>query len=599
MDRIINRRDLAFQLYEMLDVEKLSHYPRFKDHDRATYEAVIDAAEKLAIDKFANHAHKSDEQEPQFDGDKVSLIPEVKEAMSAYLEGGFHLAHRDEDEGGMQLPLCISQAVAAIFTGANAATTAYPFLTIAAANLLTAHGDSWQKERFLKPMLEGRFFGTMCLSEPQAGSSLGDIRTKAVANADGSYQISGTKMWISGGDHDLSENIIHLVLAKIPGGPAGVKGISLFIVPKYRLDEQGQTLGSNDVALAGLNHKMGYRGTTNCLLNFGESGACQGFLVGKPHHGLGTMFHMMNEARIGVGLGATMMGYAGYLYSLDYARQRPQGRPVDAKDPEAPQVPIIAHADVRHMLLAQKSYVEGGLSLCLYCAHLLDHAQQSDDPKEKVDLLLLLDFLTPLAKAWPSEFCLEANKLGMQILGGYGYTRDYPLERLYRDNRLNPIHEGTNGIQSLDLLGRKVMADQGRAFHMVMERMGEAIGAAAKYPALEEFVAAMQGAVDLMSRVTMKLVGAAREGKTESFLANSHDYLLMTGHIVMAWMWLRQATSAAAAIEQASGDERAFYAGKLMTARYFFHHELPKTGPQAAFLASLDTTVLDMPDAGF
>lgn len=599
MERVINRSDLSFQLYDVLDVASLSAYPRFSEHDKASYEAVIDAAERLAMDKFADHAHKADENEPQYENGRVVMIPEVKEALSHYLAGGFHLAHRDESEGGMQLPLVISQAIAAIFTGANASTTAYPFLTIAAANLLSAYASDDQKEQFLKPMLEGRFFGTMCLSEPQAGSSLADIRTKATPLSDGSYAIKGTKMWISAGDHDLAENIVHLVLAKIPGGPEGVKGISLFIVPKYQVDHEGRVGESNDVALAGLNHKMGYRGTTNCMLNFGENDACRGYLVGVVHHGLGYMFHMMNEARIGVGLGATMMGYAGYLASLDYAKQRPQGRPVDAKDPASPPVPIIAHADVRRMLLAQKSYVEGALSLCLYCARLLDEAQQTEDADTKKRNLLLLDLLTPIAKAWPSEFCLEANKLGIQVLGGYGYTRDYPLERLYRDNRLNPIHEGTNGIQSLDLLGRKVMAEKGLAFRLMMERIGDAIGEAKAHPVLEEQVAAMQGAVDLLSRVTVKLVTAAHEGKTEAFLANSHEYLLLMGHVVMAWMWLRQATVAAAKITDAVGDDRSFFAGKLMAARYFFIHELPKTGPQAALLASLDTTVLDMPNEGF
>lgn len=599
MKRVIDRRDLAFQLYEVFDVEGLSAFARFAEHDRATYEAVIETAEKLAIDKFASHAAKVDEHEPDFDGERVRLIPEVKEALDAYLEAGFHVAHRDEAEGGMQLPLTVSQACAAIFTAANASTTAYPFLTIAASNLLDAHGNQEQKQLYLNPMLEGRFFGTMCLSEPQAGSSLADIRTKAEPQGDGRYKLTGSKMWISGGEHELSETIVHLVLAKIPGGPPGVKGISLFIVPKHRLGPDGRPAERNDVRLAGLNHKMGYRGTTNCLLNLGEAGDCHGWLVGEAHKGLSYMFHMMNEARIGVGLGATMMGYAGYLYSLDYARERPQGRPVDGKDPSAEPVPIFRHADVRRMLLTQKVYVEGALALCLYCARLVDEAKESGDKETSERNHLLLELLTPIAKAWPSEFCLEANKLAIQVLGGYGYTRDYPVERLYRDNRLNPIHEGTNGIQSLDLLGRKVIMADGRAFQLFMEEMTATVSEARGHEALKDHIEALQGAADLLSRTTIRLVGAAREGKTATFLANAHSYLIMMGHVAIAWMWLKQAAAASKALAEEPAPDRSFYQGKLMAATFYFNHELPKIGPMASLLSSLDTIHVDMPDAGF
>lgn len=600
MQHIVDRRDLAFHLHETLDAEGLSVLPRFSGHDRATYEAAIDAAERLAREKFASHAAKLDAEEPRFDGERVHIIPEVGEALAAYHAGGFHLAHRDEAEGGMQLPLLISQAIAALFTGANAATMAYPFLTIAAANLLSAHGNDDQKRRYLVPMLEGRFFGTMCLSEPGAGSSLGDIRTKAVPHGDGTYRLFGSKMWISAGEHELSETIVHLVLARIEGAASGTKGLSLFAVPKHHVDEAGHVGERNDIALAGLNHKMGYRGTTNCLLNFGEKGdGAAGTLIGQPGQGLACMFHMMNEARIGVGLGATMMGYVGYLHARDYARERLQGRLPGNKDPESPQVPILAHADVRRMLLTQKCYVEGALQLCLYCARLVDVADESGDEALVRRNRLLLEILTPIAKAWPSEWCLEANKLAIQVLGGYGYTRDHPLERLYRDNRLNPIHEGTNGIQSLDLLGRKVVMENGLAFRHMLEAMGEDIGEAMADPQLSDLVAALQGAIDLLSRTTVRLVSAAREGKTDLFLANSHSYLLMTGHIVIAWMWLRQSVAAAKGLRNAEGADAGFYAGKLIAARFFFSHELPKIGPMAALLSSLDRLVLDMPDEGF
>ena len=599
MDRVINRRDLAFQLYEVLDVEALCAHKRFAEHGRDTFEAVIDTAEKIALEKFASHAETLDRNEPTFDGERVHIIPEVRTALDAFIDAGFMAAHRDEADGGMALPWTIYQACSALFNGANASTAAYPFLTMGAANLLEAHASQEQKGLYLTPMLDGRFFGTMCLSEPQAGSSLADIRTKAEPADDGSYRLTGNKMWISGGEHELSENIVHMVLAKIPGGPPGVKGISLFIVPRVLVNADGSLGERNDVKLAGLNHKMGYRGTTNCLLNFGEDGRCVGYLVGQPHQGLAYMFHMMNEARIGVGLGATMTGYAGYLYSLDYARDRPQGRAPDARDPATPMVPIIEHADVRRMLLAQKVYVEGALCLCLYAAVLLDEQHASEDAERRAELGALLDILTPIVKAWPSEFCLEANKLAIQVLGGYGYTRDYPVERLYRDNRLNPIHEGTNGIQGLDLLGRKVVMKEGAALKLLLAEIGRTVAEGARGKSTGALATALSEAVSLVTRTTLTLTAAASAGDVKRFLANTNAYLEMLGHTVIAWMWLKQAIAADRGLEAPSEPDRAFYQGKLAAARFFYAHELPKIEAQAKLLAALDTTVLEMPDAGF
>ncbi|MBB4210119.1 butyryl-CoA dehydrogenase [Rhodothalassium salexigens DSM 2132] len=600
MDRIVNRRDLAFQLYEVLDAEALTSYPRFADHGRDTFDAVIDTAERLALDKFAPHAAKADAEEPRFDGQRVHMIPEIGQALDAYVAAGFMAAHRDEADGGMALPWTIAQACAALFTGANASTTAYPFLTIAAANLLSVHGNRDQRSRYLQPMLEGRFFGTMCLSEPQAGSSLGDIRTRAEPMGAGRYRLKGAKMWISGGDHELSETIVHLVLARLPDAPPGVKGISLFIVPKHHVDDAGQVGARNDVALAGLNHKMGYRGTTNCLLNFGERDGAVGELVGEPHKGLSYMFHMMNEARVGVGLGATMMGYAGYLYSLDYARNRPQGRRPDQKDPASPPVAIIEHADVRRMLMQQKVYVEGALALTLHCARLIDQRDQTEDAEARAALVRLLDILTPIAKAWPSEYCLDANRLAIQVLGGYGYTRDYPVERLYRDNRLNPIHEGTNGIQGLDLLGRKAMIDGGAAFKALMAEIEATLAAAEAVHAVAPLRNALARLARRAALITADLGRLAAGGDVATALANSTPYLDMMGHTVIGWMWLRQALVAAAALDAgpAAGD-RAFYEGKLAAARFFAAQEIPRADAQAAILESHDRSALDIDDAGF
>ena len=594
MPQLINRRDLDFMLYELLDIGSLLAAPQYAMHDRATFDGVLDAATRLAETQFEPHAAKLDANEPHFDGERVHIIPEVKAALDAYIDGGFLSASFDAEYGGLQLPYAVASATMGIFIGANPGTCGYPFLTSAAANLLRVHGLPDQQARYMRPMLAGRFFGTMCLSEPQAGSSLGDIKTRAVPAADGSYRIVGNKMWISCGEHELSENIVHLVLARIEGAPPGVKGISLFIVPKFHVNDDGSLGERNGVRLAGLNHKMGYRGTVNTVLNFGET-PCTGYLVGQPNQGLACMFHMMNEARIGVGIGATMMGYAGYLFSLEYARNRPQGRPASNKDPASKPVPIIEHSDVRRMLLQQKSYVEGALALCLYCAKLVDEEHVAQDAAQRAELNLLLEILTPIAKAWPSEFGLEANKLAIQVLGGYGYTRDYPVERYYRDNRLNPIHEGTNGIQALDLLGRKVMMQNGAAFRLLLARIGHTVKLAAGEPELAEFAQALKQAADTAAQVTLTLGQAAAQGKLDLFLANAHLYLEMLGHTVVAWMWLQQAHRAQQALAAAGSADRAFYEGKRRACQYFFRYELPKAARQAELLARLDDTCLATP----
>ena len=615
MSLILSRRDLNFLLHEWLDVERLTQVARYTDHSRETFDAALDTCEKIATDLFAPHNKKSDQHEPQFDGESVTIIPEVQTALKAFCDAGLMAAGQDYEFGGMQLPLVVEKAGFAYFKCANVATSAYPFLTIGNANLLLEHGSPAQIDAFVRPMMQGRFFGTMCLSEPQAGSSLSDIATRAHYERESplgaQYRLRGNKMWISGGEHELTENIVHLVLAKIPGANGktipGVKGISLFAVPKYLINTDNSLSEHNDVVLAGLNHKMGYRGTTNCLLNFGEgtkhtpggqAGAI-GYLIGEPHRGLEYMFHMMNEARIGVGLGATMLGYTGYLHALDYARNRPQGRPVGSggKDPASPQVRLVEHADVRRMLLAQKSYVEGALALNLYCAKLIDETRAVDAANERESMTLLLDLLTPIAKSWPSQWCLAANDLAIQVHGGYGYTREYNVEQFYRDNRLNPIHEGTHGIQGLDLLGRKVVTRDGAALTLFVQRVQACIARARENDdaAQHSHADALAAKVWRLQEVTQRLWSAGDPGVT---LANASVYLEAFGHIVMAWIWLEQALVARAALRRANGDVD-FYLGKLAANDYFFRWELPKTGPQLDLLASLDRTTLDMRDAWF
>ena len=599
--KLLNRRDLDFILYELLDVESLTKRPRFAEHSRETFDAALDTAAKIAEEKFAPHNRKADLNEPRFENGRVKMIPEVAEALLAFREAGFMAASQDFELGGMQLPWTVAQACFAWFSAANISTAGYPFLTVANANLIRTFGSPAQKSKYLPSLLSGRFLGTMCLSEPQAGSSLSDIRTIAHPREDGSYRMVGNKMWISAGEHELSENIVHLVLARIQGAPAGVKGISLFIVPKYRVNDDGTLSGRNDVALAGLNHKMGFRGTTNCVLNFGEQGGAYAELVGEPNRGLACMFHMMNEARIGVGMGATMLGYTGYLHALAYARERPQGRLPGGKNAQQPQVKIIEHADVKRMLLAQKAYVEGALALCLYCSMLVDESRTTGNDTVRCEAELLLDILTPIAKAWPSQYCLEANSLAIQVHGGYGYTREYPVEQFYRDNRLNPIHEGTNGIQALDLLGRKAGMNGGAAMQLLARQTSATVRDAFSCDSeeLRRCGRLLNDALDRVAAVTRNLLGVVARGEVDLGLANASVYLDMVGHTVIGWIWLRQGLVALKKLETAHGADRDFYQGKLQACAFFFRWELPKTAQWSDLLESLDPTCLDMQDEWF
>ena len=615
------RSTLDFLLYQWLDVPALAQRARFTDHSRETFDAVLDTCERIAREKYAPFNRLVDVQEPQFDGERVILPQATQDAAQAYAASGMLSAAQDYAHGGMQLPYTMEAAANSFFACASVSIGA-GLLTTGNANLLMVHGTAQQQAAFARHEFSGRFSGTMCLSEPQAGSSLSDLLTRALPDGPDfaadplgpRYRLKGNKMWISAGDHELTDNIIHLVLAKIPGPDgklvAGTRGISLFIVPKKMVDAQGQLTGErNDVALAGLNHKLGWRGTTNCLLNFGEgkyplrphadgpfaagAGAI-GYLVGQPGEGLRCMFHMMNEARIGVGIAATMLGLAGYYASLDYARNRAQGRPIGSsgKDAAAPQVRIIEHADVKRMLLAQKAYGEGALALALYCARLVDE-QRTGSAAHADEARLLLEVLTPIAKSWPSEWCLEANSLAIQVLGGYGYTRDFPVEQYWRDNRLNMIHEGTHGIQAADLLGRKVLMEDGRGLRLLGERMLATAGRAAGQPELAPFAGGLQQALHSLGAAT-QAAWASRQPKQA--LANAVPYMQAFGHTVLAWIWLDVAL---AALAHDSQQTLAQTQGKLRATSYFYRYELPKIGAWLAVVSASDQTCAEMPEAAF
>ena len=591
MSNLISSKDLEFLLYDVFQAQQLTELPFYQDHDRATFDGVISTAAKIATDHFLPHNAKADANEPQFDGESVTTIDEVKVAWGHYAQSGLLAARHSYDDGGMQLPAIINTACVSYFMSANPSTSGYPFLTSAAANLINAFAADEHKKKYLPAMFDGRFSGTMAMTEPDVGSSLGDLTTKAVPQEDGSYRIKGQKMYISGGDQDITDNIIHLVLARVEGAPQGAKGISLFIVPKILTAEDGSLAQANDVKLVGLLHKMGYRGTTSTVLQFGENEQCQGFLIGEENQGLKYMFKMMNEARIGVGTGAAMIGYRGYLESLDYAKNRPQGRAVSSKDPMSKPLNIIEHTDVKRMLLAQKCFVEGSLALCLLAARLVDESEVGGD----ADSGLLLDLLTPVVKSFPSYYGPKANDLAIQVLAGAGYTKDYPVEQCYRDNRLNPIHEGTHGIQSLDLLGRKLWQKNGKGQQLLLQKIQKTLQSAKAKSELTDMVAEYQKFLDVFIKTTMSLGGALQKGDVDKGLANSAVYLDMMGKMVVAWLWVEMADKAIERFADSTLiEDEQFLAGKLQAAQYFMRWELPKVQHQANLLQGFDDTCMAM-----
>ncbi|MEE3623689.1 acyl-CoA dehydrogenase [Nitrospirillum sp. BR 11752] len=583
----VRARDLGFLLHDWLSLEGLLAYPHFQDHGRETVDAMLDIAGRVAADTFLPHYKAADQHEPHLVDGQVRILPAIHQALAAFAEVGMFAAPFDAEVGGLQLPHLAYSAAMAQFMAANVATAAYPMLTMGNAELLVRYAGAALVRACALPEIQGRYFGTMCLSEPQAGSSLADIATRAVP--DGSdelgprYRLFGNKMWISGGDQDASANIIHLVLAKVPGPDGklipGTQGISLFVVPKVLVDGSAFAGQRNDVVVAGLNHKMGYRGTANCLLNFGEGAhhrpggeaGAVGYRVGGVGQGLPIMFQMMNSARISVGLGAAMLGYRGYRLAVEYARDRRQGRPLAAQKGGAP-IAIIDHPDVRRLLLAQKAYAEGALALVLYCARLVD--EERHGPAEgRTEAGSLLGLLTPVAKTWPAEWGLAANDLAIQVHGGYGYTRDFDVEQLYRDNRLNPIHEGTTGIQGLDLMGRKTLRDDGASLAILRRRVQATVERARHLPALADFAHVLD--------VTWARIGALvghlkAAGDDAASLAQATPFLSAFGHALVAWQWLDQALVAGTLDAAPDAEEAAFRAGKLAACRFFFETEVPR-----------------------
>lgn len=584
---LLNDRDIEFLLFRVFSTADVLTRERYREHTRETINMTLETARNVAEKYFLNHYAKGDAQEPVFDGEKVTTIQETKLAWSAFADAGFLSATCDFSAGGMQLPYIVMRAANAYFYAANPATAGYCLLGIASADLLETFGTAAQKNTYLPHMRSGRFTGTMALTEPAQGSSLREISTKAKPFGDGTFRLFGQKMYISGGDHDLTENIIHMVLAQTECPETGKPGISLFICPKVHVNHDGTLGDRNDVALAGLLHKMGFRNATSTVLNFGEKDGAVGYLLGELNHGLSHMFQMMNDARIAVGLFATASGYQGYNYSLLYAKQRRQGR--KARSPKqrdaGAQVEIIEHADVRRMLLVQKAYVEASLAMTLYASVLFEDGQSAVSSAQREAAGALLDLVTPVIKSWPSKYCLAANDLAIQVLGGAGYTRDHLVEQYYRDNRLNPIHEGTEGIQAIDLLGRKVGADGGAAFDKLLLAMSRDIQIGAAEAATAAISERLQEATTALRTVTEQLLLELDRDRLAA-LSNASVYLDFFGRIFAAWMWLKQAIPAAECLKTPgiTDEDANFYHGKLHAATFFSRWELPKFKQEAQLL---------------
>ncbi len=592
-EKFFSEKNLRFTLYNVHNMEELLTHERFGDYSRESFDMILDTAKNIGTSFMFPLYSEMDKNAPEYTGSTIKVNPAVREYMLTSGEGGWINAIFPAEHGGQQMPISLFNACMFIFASANYSLSVYPGLTSGAASLIYNYGTDELQKKYADVMVTGKWQGTMALTEPEAGSSLSDVRTSATPTDKGYYLINGAKTFISAGDHDNAENIVHLMLARVKGAPAGVKGLSLFVVPKYRLTDSG-SLEFNDVNCAGCYHKMGYRGAPIAQLSMGESDDCRGYLVGKENLGLTYMFLMMNEARINVGLGATAIASAAYYAALEYTKERLQGRNSAEKDPEKPQIPIIEHADIRRMLLKQKAIFEGSLSLMVYAGKLVDMAHVSTG-EEKERYETLLDLLTPIVKTYPSEMGIISTSQAIQCLGGYGYSSEFPVEQYMRDSRIHPIHEGTTGIQGMDLLGRKVTMKKGSAVRIYLEEIKKTIDTASQYPDLAPYASQLDEAVELWKSITNSLLGIAVKGEIDLFLADATLYLEFSGIICIAWQWLMQGIAAKKILDKSQSEiDINFAEGKMFTLKYFFAYELPGIHGLAIRLKNADGLTLKM-----
>ncbi len=591
--KFVSERNIQFLLYEVFDIVSLTEHEYYSAHNKKMFDMVLKEAVKLAKDLLLPSFQEMDKNPPELVEGEVRVHPSVKAILKEFGEGGWLTSTVPFELDGEQLPHVIADTCQFIFAAANYSANVYPGLIIGAARLLESFGSKELYDTYVPRMRSGEWQGTMALTEPEAGSSLSDLTTMAKPTDQGYYLIKGQKIFISAGSHDAVDNVVHMMLAKIEGGPSGAKGISLFMVPNKRVEKDG-TLVANDIAVSGVYHKLGYRGCPITQLSIGDSDDCRGWLIGEPHNGLKCMFQMMNSARIEVGMGATSMATAAYYASLDYAKTRCQGRKISEKNPALPQIPIIEHADVKRMLLFQRAVIEGSLSLLVQCSKYVD-MQHTLTGEEKRKSNLLLDLLTPIAKTYPSENGILAISQGLQCFGGSGYCDDYPLEQYYRDARIHPIHEGTTAIHGIDLLGRKVVIHDGLAFDLYLNELKQVIETAEEIAELKSFAKQLDEAKGKLEDVTRQLLGLTKDKGAEVFLADATIYLELFGIITIAWQWLIQGIAIQEALKnKVSKKDEPFYQGKMYTLRFFFGYELVKIDGLITRLMNSDGLTVEM-----
>jgi len=590
--QFFSRRNIQFMLYEVLQAEDLCNYEYFQDHSRDTFELIIDTISKLGTGVMYPVFQDMDSNPPVYADGIARVHPVVRTYMQECGAGGWINPGASYEFGGQQLPSVINTVITFIMGAANYSLSAYPQLTAGAANLLVNFGSKELQDLYLKPMLAGQWQGTMALTEPNAGSSLADVKTSAEDSGQGYFLIKGQKIFITGGSTDATDNTVHMMLARIKGAPSGVKGISLFLVPKLYIDEAGN-LQANDIFCIGIEHKLGYKGCPACQLSMGDNGSCRGYLIGEPHKGLAYMFQMMNEERVNVGIGATSKATAAYYAALEYAQQRLQGRKLNDKNPESPQIAIINHADIKRMLMFQRAIAEGALALGLQVSKYIDLVKAGKEPENNE---LLVDFLVPVVKTYPSEMGILATSAAIQCLGGYGYCKDFPVEQYYRDIRIDPIHEGTTGIQGQDLLGRKVIMKKGQAYHLFKEELIKTINTAVEINNLKPAAKILEEAMTRVDQVTSHLLQAASQGDTVRFLSDASLYLEMMGILTIGWQWLLQGMAACSALNSNNSSvDKDFYEGKIITMQYYFDYEMPRINTMCTILTRNEGFMSDIP----
>ncbi|WP_372677659.1 acyl-CoA dehydrogenase [Desulfosarcina sp.] len=597
---IADRRDVDFVLHEQLNVGALSEHEKYAEFNKKTVDLIISEARNLAIKEILPTFKEGDEQGCRLENGKVSVPENFKRAYDLFVEGEWLAMPEDPEYGGQGMPRTVALAAGDYFNGANYAFMMYPGLTHGAALLVEAFGTERQKKRYLRNMFTGKWTGTMLLTEPEAGSDVGNLSTTAVKNEDGTYTITGNKIFISAGEHDLVENIVHPVLARIEGAPAGTKGISLFLVPKYRVNDDGSLGEFNDVVCTGIEHKMGINGNATCSLTLGGKGQCVGELLGEENKGMRAMFLMMNEARLLVGMQGFCCASPSYMNAVNYARERIQGKNLlKMMDPNAPSVAIIQHPDVRRMLLSMKSHVEGMRSLLYYAGFLSDQIAVSDDEAEKARLQGMVDLLIPICKGYVTDKAFEVCSTGVQVYGGYGFIKEYPQEQLLRDCRITMIYEGTNGIQAMDLLGRKLGMNKGKPIMDLMVEIQKTIAQAKTVDSLKDYAIRVEKALNRLGEVAMHLGATAMSPKVMSAFAFAHPFMEASGDVVMAWMLLWRGVVAATQLEKgAKKKDQAFYEGQMKSVQYFTQAVLPITmGKMDAIMTTCDAAIEITEDA--